>query len=206
MAEEPASILTPTQRKYLKNGPEESPDASERAMRSRIRERVRQAFRDFSILFEYWPEEEREKVFFNLRNEGLDEPIVDTIALLYGETKLGGRFKNRLWRGVQKAERRAAGSDELDVRTNFEVETIDTVNLEKAVEKYRREKYDEMTDGEMRSVFKTLRRTGAVTPESLNESLQERQEEIRRRVSNLKRNRAEHWREKQGRARDSNGE
>lgn len=207
MTEKPASVLTPKQREHLEDGPaEEAPDAAERAMRSRIRNRVTQAFRDFSILFENWPEEEREKVFFNLRDDDLDEPIVDTIALLYGETNIGGGWKNRLRRGVQKAERRAADSDELDVSVTFEVEKIETVNLEAAVEKYRRQAYDEMTDAEMRSALRTLRRTGAVSPETLTESLQDRQEELRRRANRATRNRADHWREKQARARDSSDE
>jgi len=199
-----ASILTPKQREYLKNGPDEDmTEAAERAMRSRIRERVEAGLRDFSILFEEWPEEEREKVFSNLRDDGLDGGVTDMLALVYSETKVADSFKNLLTRGVRGAERRAAGSDTLTVRTNFDPEIAATVNMQEAIEKYRREEYDEMTDAEKTSALRTLRRTGAVSPEELDESVEERMEEIRRRINEAKRNRAEYWREKQNRAGDS---
>jgi len=165
-------------------------------MKTRIRQRVREALLDFSILFESWPAEEREKVLSNIEDDEIDEAIVDFLALLYLETKLGGRFQNRLWRGVQKAERRAAGSNELGVQINFDVEITETINMEAAVEKYRRQKYDEMNDAEKTSVLKTLRRSGTVSSEDLHESLENRREEIRRRVNEAKKNRAEYWREK----------
>lgn len=199
MGDNTAAILTPTQREYLtNNGHQDTPDAAERAMRSRIRDRVKQGVKDFSILFEHWPEEEREKVFFREFDGEVEAGTVDLLALLYGELKVTGRFKNLLLRGVTKAERRAAGTDQIRVKTNFEVEEVERVDVDRAVRKYLRGDLRDMTEGEKSALLRTLYESGAVSAEEAQASKESWEQQLRRQLEEDE-GRTDHWREKQRR-------
>jgi len=124
----PASILTPTQRAYLRGETDHS-GGGERALRSRIRRRVQYGLDDFHLLTEFLGESDRDKIFTSLPDEWtsmrLDVGVRATIEFLY--TGLGGgpTFRDQLKYGVQDGEVALGNIDDaLEVEPRFAVEPI----------------------------------------------------------------------------------
>jgi hypothetical protein len=132
-------ILTTDQRKYLVGDKSGVSRSQQSQYRTAIRERFKNALLDFTLLFECWEDDERERTFDEVTGDWSEyrTPISDMIALVYMETFVQGRFKTALTRGVQNAERRLAESETYNVKTNFDVERVSGEDLKNALETTR---------------------------------------------------------------------
>lgn len=128
-------FLTSTDRKFLRGDREYDSKHSRYERRKSIRERARGAFRDFALLAEQLPENEREKIFSTGSNEEyreLENDLMDTIRFMYVGAGSEGRFRRLLKQGVMEgeAERLPQSSHRGLVSVHFEVEPAPVVDIE----------------------------------------------------------------------------
>lgn len=165
------SLLTDSQREFLRLSEEERKEQYSKQRRSyyrqEIAERVRRGFDDFSILFEHWDEDAREAVLADPK-ETLQEGIIDVLAMIYAETDPINRFRPYLRRAVKKAEQEYADSPTWRVNVTVNVETPETVQIEEAHNKYRRERLKDLSEAEMACLLDVYRRIDAVAPAELS--------------------------------------
>jgi len=112
-SDRPRGILTPSDRDFLIGRKTDYTDHSKKQKRNRIRRRVRNAVLDFSILFEYMEERDRETVFDpdDEDRDAYTQGITDVLSFLHlGTMGYHTPFKDMLSEGVGKAEQRLAGS------------------------------------------------------------------------------------------------
>ncbi|ADJ14152.1 hypothetical protein [Halalkalicoccus jeotgali] len=167
-------VLTPSDREFLLGRKTDYTDHSKKQKRNRIRRRVRNAILDFTILFEYLDERDRETVF-DPENEECDaytRGITDTLAFLHlGTMGYSTPFKDMLARGVSKGEQELAGSDYRMVNVEFNVDPVGRIDVDEVVEKLDRGAFEEITDEELRAFVRLLAESEDFSPGPLREEI-----------------------------------
>ncbi len=153
-------MLTKGTRKFLKSDGSGYHRQTQKDHRDAIRQRVKDTILDFSLLFEHWPEEERDEVFQELMDEaGSIDELVDVFAFLYSAAHISGAFTEALKQGVRKAEYRQSPLEIPDnaIQVNFEIEQFPKAGLS-AVDKYQKgpDGIAELTDAEARLLLDAL--------------------------------------------------
>lgn len=200
------AMLTDSQRQFLRSDGTGYTHQNAYDYRESIKERVRNSILDFSILFNHWPEEEREEVFGDLVEFGEGrEALADMIALFYLETRYSGRFDSIFGTGVRKAEDTMAGGDgtlQVSVKpVNEMVERTRAADIERAIEKFGKGKLGirDMSDEETRVLLHLLSHYGEWSLadfEEAREALSEDLEAFSERLDEAVETRQEHARDK----------
>jgi hypothetical protein len=199
----PAALLTNAQRAYLR-GEREYSSSAERDVKQRIRDRVTESIKDFSLLFEHWHQEEREKVFTpSDDNRGeFEDGLIDLLALIYMEQSvMSPSFEVLIRRAVIRGERQFARSEDFDVHVDLDVDVLSPrdSSLEEIGELIRRGKIDEVDERDLRTFLKKYRDSGELDPEVPHRYLQSKMDEyIEKHADHIERRQRER-REKQGR-------
>jgi len=113
---------------------------------------------DFSILFEYMEERDRETVFDPDAEDrdAYTQGITDMLAFLHlGTIGYHTPFKDML-EGVGKAEQRLAGSNYRMVNVEFNVEPVGQIDVDEVVDKLENEEFAQLTDEELRAFVRLL--------------------------------------------------
>jgi hypothetical protein len=185
-ADRPRGILTPSDRDFLLGRKTDYTDHSEKQKRNRIRRRVRNAVLDFSILFEYLEERDRETVFDpdDEDRDAYTQGITDMLAFLHlGTMGYHTPFKDMLAEGVGKAEQRLAGSNYRMVDVEFNVEPVGQIDVDEVVEKLETESFAELTDEELRAFVRLLTMSDSFSPDEAGEEIKEHVDEFAERLS-----------------------
>lgn len=152
-------ILTPSDREFLLERKTDYTEHSRKQKRNRIRRRVRNAILDFTILFDYLEDRDRELVF-NPDAEHREEytrGITNMLAFLHlGTMGYHTPFKDMLAQGVNKAEQELAGSDYRMVTVDFDVEPVGRIDVDDVVDKLEYGEFGELTDEELRAFTRLL--------------------------------------------------
>ncbi|WP_254531480.1 hypothetical protein [Natrinema gelatinilyticum] len=185
-SDRPRGILTPSDRDFLLGRKTDYTDHSKKQKRNRIRRRVRNAILDFSILFEYMEERDRETVFDPNDDErdAYTQGITDMLAFLHlGTMGYYTPFKDMLSEGVGKAEQRLAGSHYRMVNVEFNVEPVGQIDVDEVIEKLENEEFAQLTDEELRAFVRLLTMSDAFSPEDTREEIKDRVDEFSERVT-----------------------
>jgi len=156
------AIITPGDREFLKDPPDDMEQRQEATKRHRIRQRVCNGLRDASILFQHLNDEERTKIFDELWSEpGGPDHIAQLLGFIYAGTAHGERvpgFEELLNSGVRQAEQQIAPEilwdrRDVDVTFEFDVDTYHPINrnFEAARGKIERGDWAELSDEEARA-------------------------------------------------------
>jgi len=106
----PRGILSKTDREYLCGLKEYAQPQTDANRRQDIRERVENGLNDFTLLWMLLEQDEREKVFDGLGEDGTDEVIESMVTFAY----LGiGRDRTRLEESIERGVLAAANADKL---------------------------------------------------------------------------------------------
>ncbi|MEY7852043.1 hypothetical protein AB7C87_22895 [Natrarchaeobius sp. A-rgal3] len=184
-ADRPRGILTPSDRDFLLGRKTDYTDHSKKQKRNRIRRRVRNAILDFSILFEYLEERDRNTVFDpdDDEREAYTQGITDMLAFLHlGTMGYHTPFKDMLSEGVGKAEQRLAGSDYRMVTVEFNVDPVGQIDVDEVIEKLENEEFAQLTDEELRAYVRLLTMSEDFSPESSRDEIEGHLEEYTKRV------------------------
>ncbi|UIP01428.1 hypothetical protein Hbl1158_16090 (plasmid) [Halobaculum sp. CBA1158] len=185
-ADRPRGILTPSDRDFLTGRKTDYTDHSKKQKRNRIRRRVRNAILDFSILFEYMEERDRETVFDpdDEDRDAYTQGITDMLAFLHlGTMGYHTPFKDMLAEGVGKAEQRLAGSNYRMVNVEFNVEPVGQIDVDEVVEKLEDEEFAELTDEELRAFVRLLTMSDSFSPDEAGEEIKSRVDEFAERLT-----------------------
>ncbi|ELY98955.1 hypothetical protein [Natrialba aegyptia] len=185
-SDRPRGILTPSDRDFLLGRKTDYTDHSKKQKRNRIRRRVRNAILDFSILFEYMEERDRETVFDpdNEDRDAYTQGITDMLAFLHlGTMGYHTPFKDMLSEGVGKAEQRLAGSNYRMVNVEFNVDPVGQIDVDEVIEKLDNEEFAQLTDEELRAFVRLLTMSDGFSPEATREEIKDRVDEFGERVS-----------------------
>lgn len=185
-AERPRGILTPSDRDFLVGRKTDYTEHSKKQKRNRIRRRVRNAVLDFSILFEYMEERDRDTVF-DPADEDRDtytRGITDMLAFLHlGTMGYYTPFKDMLSEGVGKAEQQLAGSDYRMVNVEFNVDPVGQVDVDEVVQKLENDQFAQITDDELRAFVRLLTMSDDFSPSEASEDIKENVDEFVRKVN-----------------------
>ena len=166
-AERGRGILTPSDREFLLGRKTDYTEHSRKQKRNRIRRRLRNAILDFTILFEYLEDRDRETVF-NPEDEDRDaytQGIVDMLGFLHlGTMGYYTPFKDMLAQGVNRAEQELAGSDYRMVTVDFNVEPVGQIDVDAVIDKLEFGRFDEITDEELRAFVRLLAESDDFSP------------------------------------------
>ncbi|ELY91734.1 hypothetical protein C483_09344 [Natrialba hulunbeirensis JCM 10989] len=179
-SDRPRGILTPSDRDFLLGRKTDYTDHSKKQKRNRIRRRVRNAILDFSILFEYMEERDRETVFDpdNEDRDAYTQGITDMLAFLHlGTMGYHTPFKDMLSEGVGKAEQRLAGSNYRMVNVEFNVDPVGQIDVDEVIEKLDNEEFAELTDEELRAFVRLLTMSDEFSPDTAREHIKDRLDE-----------------------------
>ncbi|AEH39193.1 hypothetical protein [Halopiger xanaduensis] len=185
-SDRPRGILTPSDRDFLLGRKTDYKDHSKKQKRNRIRRRVRNAILDFSILFEYMEERDRETVFDpdDEDRDAYTQGITDMLAFLHlGTMGYHTPFKDMLSEGVGKAEQRLAGSNYRMVNVEFNVDPVGQIDVDEVIAKLENEEFAQLTDEELRAFVRLLTMSDAFSPEDTREEIKERVDEFSDRVA-----------------------
>ena len=185
-SDRPRGILTPSDRDFLLGRKTDYTDHSKKQKRNRIRRRVRNAVLDFSILFEYMEERDRNTVFDpdDEDRDAYTQGITDTLAFLHlGTMGYYTPFKDMLSEGVGKAEQRLAGSNYRMVNVEFNVDPVGQIDVDEVVEKLENEEFAQLTDEELRAFVRLLTMSDEFSPEETREEIKDRVDEYTKRVN-----------------------
>ena len=180
-SDRPRGILTPSDRDFLLGRKTDYTDHSKKQKRNRIRRRVRNAILDFSILFSYLDERDRETVFDpdDEDREAYTQGITDVLAFLHlGTMGYYTPFKDMLSEGVRKAEQRLAGSDYRMVNVEFNVEPVGQIDVDEVIEKLEAEEFAQISDEELRAFVRLLTMSEEFSPESARALIEENIDEF----------------------------
>ncbi|QLG60522.1 hypothetical protein [Halorarum salinum] len=184
-AERPRGILTPSDRDFLLGRKTDYTDHSKKQKRNRIRRRVRNAVLDFSILFGYLEERDRNTVFDpdDEDREAYTQGITDMLAFLHlGTMGYYTPFKDMLSEGVGKAEQRLAGSDYRMVNVEFNVDPVGQIDVDEVVEKIENDEFAQITDAELRAFVRLLTMSDEFSPDAAREEIKDSVDEFLRNV------------------------
>ncbi|ELY96816.1 hypothetical protein [Natrialba taiwanensis] len=193
-SDRPRGILTPSDRDFLLGRKTDYTDHSKKQKRNRIRRRVRNAILDFSILFEYMEERDRETVFDpdNEDRDAYTQGITDMLAFLHlGTMGYHTPFKDMLSEGVGKAEQRLAGSNYRMVNVEFNVDPVGQIDVDEVIEKLDNEEFAQLTDEELRAFVRLLTMSDGFSPEATREEIKDRVDEFGARVDESAETRAQ---------------
>ncbi|MCU4799240.1 hypothetical protein OB920_02490 [Halobacteria archaeon HArc-gm2] len=185
-SDRPRGILTPSDRDFLIGRKTDYTEHSKKQKRNRIRRRVRNAVLDFSILFEYMEDRDRETVFDpdDEDRDAYTQGITDVLAYLHlGTMGYHTPFKDMLSEGVGKAEQRLAGSNYRMVDVEFNVEPVGQIDVDDVVEKLENEEFAQLTDEELRAFVRLLTMSDGFSPEDTREEIKDHVEEFAELVS-----------------------
>ncbi|RQH01719.1 hypothetical protein [Natrarchaeobius oligotrophus] len=185
-ADRPRGILTPSDRDFLLGRKTDYTDHSKKQKRNRIRRRVRNAILDFSILFEYMEERDRNTVFDpdDEERDAYTQGITDMLAFLHlGTMGYHTPFKDMLSEGVGKAEQRLAGSNYRMVNVEFNVDPVGQIDVDEVIEKLENEEFAQLTDEELRAFVRLLTMSDEFSPEATREEIKDRVDEYTDRVT-----------------------
>jgi len=185
-SDRPRGILTPSDRDFLIGRKTDYTEHSKKQKRNRIRRRVRNAVLDFSILFEYMEDRDRETVFDPDAEDrdAYTQGITDVLAFLHlGTMGYHTPFKDMLSEGVGKAEQRLAGSNYRMVDVEFNVEPVGQIDVDDVVEKLENEEFAQLTDEELRAFVRLLTMSDGFSPEDTREEIKDHVEEFAELVS-----------------------
>ncbi|RQG89193.1 hypothetical protein EA462_12570 [Natrarchaeobius halalkaliphilus] len=185
-ADRPRGILTPSDRDFLLGRKTDYTDHSKKQKRNRIRRRVRNAVLDFSILFEYMEERDRNTVFDpdDDERDAYTQGITDMLAFLHlGTMGYHTPFKDMLSEGVGKAEQRLAGSNYRMVNVEFNVDPVGQIDVDEVVAKLENEEFAQLTDEELRAFVRLLTMSDEFSPEASREEIKDRVDEYTERVT-----------------------
>ncbi|USZ71010.1 hypothetical protein [Natronosalvus halobius] len=185
-SDRPRGILTPSDRDFLLGRKTDYTDHSKKQKRNRIRRRVRNAVLDFSILFAYMEERDRETVFDpdDEDRDAYTQGITDVLAFLHlGTMGYHTPFKDMLSEGVGKAEQRLAGSNYRMVNVEFNVEPVGQIDVDAVIEKLENEEFAQLTDEELRAFVRLLTMSEGFSPETAREEIKDRVDEFAERVA-----------------------
>ncbi|ADD07319.1 uncharacterized protein Nmag_3778 (plasmid) [Natrialba magadii ATCC 43099] len=184
-SDRPRGILTPSDRDFLLGRKTDYTDHSKKQKRNRIRRRVRNAILDFSILFEYMEERDRETVFDpdNEDRDAYTQGITDMLAFLHlGTMGYHTPFKDMLSEGVGKAEQRLAGSNYRMVNVEFNVDPVGQIDVDEVIEKLDNEEFAELTDEELRAFVRLLTMSDEFSSDETRENIKDRLDEYSSKV------------------------
>lgn len=194
------AMLTKKEREFLKGDGSGVDRRTAHDHREQIKKRVRNTILDFQILFEHWPEEEREEVFREaIGDNELQDGLASFIALVYMENRFESGLESLIKQGVTKAEREMAESG-LYFPTSVEVSInhIEQTDFEKIIENFGRSELSDMSDGEAQAVVRLLhRRSSAEELEEMRRDMVEQFEEFAREYNEAKGKRTDYTRKKQ---------
>ncbi|WP_049954556.1 hypothetical protein [Halostagnicola larsenii] len=185
-ADRPRGILTPSDRDFLLGRKTDYTDHSKKQKRNRIRRRVRNAVLDFSILFEYLEERDRNTVFDpdDDERDAYTQGITDMLAFLHlGTMGYHTPFKDMLSEGVGKAEQRLAGSNYRMVNVEFNVDPVGQIDVDDVVEKLEDEEFAQLTDEELRAFVRLLTMSDDFSPDETREEIKDRVDEYTQQVN-----------------------
>ena len=185
-SDRPRGILTPSDRDFLLGQKTDYTDHSKKQKRNRIRRRVRNAILDFSILFEYMEERDRETVFDpdDEDRDAYTQGITDMLAFLHlGTMGYHTPFKDMLSEGVGKAEQQLAGSNYRMVNVEFNVEPVGQIDVDEVVDKLEHEEFAQLTDEELRAFVRLLTMSDAFSPADTREEIKDSVDEFAERVA-----------------------
>ena len=175
-ADRSRGILTPSDREFLLGRKTDYTEHSRKQKRNRIRRRVRNAILDFTILFDYLEERDRELVF-NPDAEHREEytrGITNVLAFLHlGTMGYYTPFKHMLAEGVNRAEQELAGSDYRMVSVEFNVDPVGNIDVDSVLEKLEDERFEKVTDEELRAFVRLLTETGLVSTEEMRPAMKD---------------------------------
>ena len=184
-ADRPRGILTPSDRDFLLGRKTDYTEHSKKQKRNRIRRRVRNAILDFSILFEYLEERDRNTVFDpdDEDREAYTQGITDMLAFLHlGTMGYYTPFKDMLSEGVGKAEQQLAGSDYRMVNVEFNVDPVGQIDVDEVVEKLENGEFAQITDTELRAFVRLLTMSEEFSPAAAREEIKDSVDEFLRNV------------------------
>ncbi|WP_254761768.1 hypothetical protein [Natrinema marinum] len=185
-SDRPRGILTPSDRDFLLGRKTDYTDHSKKQKRNRIRRRVRNAILDFSILFEYMEERDRETVFDPDAEDrdAYTQGITDMLAFLHlGTMGYHTPFKDMLSEGVGKAEQQLAGSNYRMVNVEFSVEPVGQIDVDEVIEKLENEEFAQLTDEELRAFVRLLTMSDGFSPADSREEIKDRVDEFSEQVA-----------------------
>jgi hypothetical protein len=166
-ADRERGILTPSDREFLLGRKTDYTEHSKKQKRNRIRRRVRNAILDFTILFDYLEDRDRETVF-NPESEARDDytqGIVDMLGFLHlGTMGYYVTFKHMLGQGVNRAEQKLAGSDYRMVTVDFNVDPVGQVDVDEVIDKLDNGDFGQVTDDELRAFVRLLTESEEFSP------------------------------------------
>ena len=152
-------ILTPSDREFLLGRKTDYTEHSKKQKRNRIRRRLRNALLDFTILFEYLEERDRETVFDpdDDAREAYTQGITDLLGFLHlGTMGYHVPFKDMLSQGVSRAEQELSGSDYRMVNVEFNVEPVGQIDVDAVIDKLDAGAFADITDEELRAFMRLL--------------------------------------------------
>jgi len=190
----PRGILTTSDREFLLGRKTDYTEHSKKQKRNRIRRRIRNAILDFTILFEYLDDRDRETVFDPEDDErdSYTQGIIDMLGFLHlGTMGYYTPFKHMLAEGVNKAEQRLAGSDYRMVTVYFNVDPIGTIDVDEVMDKLEEERFEEITDEELRAFVRLLTESDEFSASSARVEMKNQIDEFLDRVNEAAERRAE---------------
>lgn len=123
----PRGILSPTDRDYLCGLKEYAQPQTDANRRQDIRERVENGLKDFALLWMFLEQDEREKVFDELGEDGTDEVIESMITFAY----LGiDQDKTRLEECIERGVLAGANADKLFRSAGRATDTDVSIDIE----------------------------------------------------------------------------
>jgi succinate dehydrogenase flavin-adding protein (antitoxin of CptAB toxin-antitoxin module) len=173
-ADRDRGILTPSDREFLLGRKTDYTEHSRKQKRNRIRRRLRNAILDFTILFEHLEERDRETVFNpdDDNREAYTRGITDMLAFLHlGTMGYYTPFKHMLAQGVNRAEQELAGSDYRMVSVEFNVDPVGNIDVDAVLEKLEEERFEEITDEELRAFVRLLAETDVVSTDEMRPAM-----------------------------------
>jgi succinate dehydrogenase flavin-adding protein (antitoxin of CptAB toxin-antitoxin module) len=180
-SDRPRGILTPSDRDFLLGRKTDYTEHSKKQKRNRIRRRVSNAILDFSILFEYLEERDRNTIFDPDDEDrvALTQGITDLLAFLHlGTMGYYTPFKDMLSEGVGKAEQHLADSNYRMVNVEFNVDPVGQIDVDEVVEKLENEEFAQVTDEELRAFVRLLTMSDEFSPESTREEIKNSMDEF----------------------------
>lgn len=173
--------LTGTDREYLRKSERERQEEYSRqarsAARSRIRKRVRASLRDFRLLADELPSEERDKIFSNEPRTDefreLQEDIAKTIEFLYTGLKGASGFRQPLQQGVANGELELGYADNLfETTVQFSVDRAYLADHREIADLIEAEEWDRLHPRDLFSFIRLAFSRDAIDFDSIREWLE----------------------------------
>jgi len=103
--------------------------------------------------------------------------ITNVLAFLHlGTMGYYTPFKHMLAEGVNRAEQELAGSDYRMVSVEFNVDPVGNIDVDAVLEKLEEERFEEITDEELRAFVRLLAETGVVSTDEMRPAMKEHME------------------------------